>query len=387
MSEFNEMLASWRHDLHMHPETAFEEERTAAFVAQKLREFGIEDVVEHVGKTGVVATLKVGTGKKIIGLRADMDALNLPEENADLPYKSVYPGKMHGCGHDGHTVSLLGAAKLLAESRDFDGTVRFVFQPAEEPGHGAQAMIDDGFYDRFPLDEFYSLHNNPNLPFGTLNTTANGIMASEDNFKIVIKGVGGHASSPQWTNDALVVASEIILALQTIVSRNADPLHPVVVSCTEMTTNGAHNAIPGCATITGDCRAFSVADQQLIENRMRTICESICKMNGSECEFTYTHEFAPTINDAHGVDVLASAAKAVLGEENVNTAAQPACASEDFGRFLMDIPGCYGFIGSGAPDTSKYPPLHNPHFNYNDDVLEMSANIFASIIRQQMPKE
>ena len=297
MSEFNDMLTTWRHDIHMHPETCLEEVRTAAFVAQKLREFGIE-VEEHVGKTGVVGTLKVGDGKKVIGLRADMDANNINEQNDDLEYKSVNPGKMHGCGHDGHTISLLGAAKLLSERKNFSGTVRFIFQPGEEPGKGAQAMIDDGLLERFPMDEIYGLHNNPSYKKNTIRTRVGGFHASEDNFTIKIHGLGGHASAPNLLNDAFMPAAQILMGLQTIVSRNADPAQPVVLSCTELHMDGAHNAIPGNVVITGDARTFSHEMQALVEKRMREICTNLCAAYGATCEFEYTHEFAPTINNA-----------------------------------------------------------------------------------------
>ena len=315
MKDLKEQLVEWRHYLHEHPESAFEEVNTAAFVAEKLREMGIE-VETGVGKTGVVGTLKVGDGDRVIGLRADMDCICL-QEAADLPYKSQTPNRMHACGHDGHTTTLLGAAKILSESKDFSGTVRFVFQPAEEPGHGSKAMMDDGFFERFPVDEMYGLHNMPQYPAGTIAVREGGIMASEDNFTIKIKGKGGHASAPDVVKDPLVTAAEIICALQTIVARNVTPTETAIVSCTEFETDGAHNAIPSNVVIRGDTRSFTPEVSKLIEERMGTICRHICEMNGAECEFTYTHEFAPTFNWKENVQYVIKAAKAVVGEDKV----------------------------------------------------------------------
>lgn len=382
---FNSQLAEWRQELHRHPETAFEEVYTARFVAEKLKSFGLE-VHTGIGGTGVVASLKVGDGAGVIGLRADMDAICLGERGGH-DHVSLTPGKMHGCGHDGHTVTLLGAAKLLAESRDFDGTVRFIFQPAEEPGKGAQAMIDDGLFVRFPVDEIYGLHNIPSMPAGVIGTRAGGIMASEDNFAIRITGKGGHASSPHLGVDPLACACEIYLALQTIASRNASPLHPVVVSCTEFHTDGAHNAIPTHVEILGDTRSCSPEDQKLIETRMRAICEHVCAMNGASCEFTYTHEFYPVVNDEACARAALSAAAAAVGEERTDGNCEPWMASEDFAAFLREVPGAFVFLGSGRSENpSENTPLHNAEFDYNDDVLATGARFWATLVRERLCK-
>ena len=381
--ELKKQLIEWRHYLHTHPEAAFEEVNTSAFVAEKLREMGIE-VETGVGKTGVVGTLKVGDGDRVIGLRADMDCICL-QEATGLPYQSQNENRMHACGHDGHTTTLLGAAKLLSESKDFSGTVRFVFQPAEEPGHGSLAMIEDGFFERFPIDEMYGLHNWPNWPAGTFALREGGIMASEDNFTIRIKGKGGHASSPNLTKDPLVTAAEIVLALQTIVARNVTPTDTAVVSCTEFETDGAHNAIPSNVVIKGDTRSFSPEVSKLIEERMRAICEHICSMNNSECEFTYTHEFAPTVNHAENVKYAADAGRAVVGPDKVIDNCPPLMGSEDFGRFIQEVPGCFLFLGN-LRDGVEGTPLHNSHFDYNDDVLMTGAEFFAELVRQRLPK-
>lgn len=383
---FAKQLKEWRHHLHMHPESAFEEKETAKFIAAKLTEMGLE-VHKNVGGTGVVASLKVGSSEEVIGLRADMDCINL-DECGEIQHSSRNVGKMHACGHDGHVTTLLGAAQILCERKNFNGTVRFVFQPAEEPGKGARAMIDDGLFERFPMDEIYGLHNMPNLPAGNINTCVGGIMASEDNFVIQIKGKGGHASSPHMGIDPLVTASEIIIALQTIVARNINPMQSAVISCTEIHTDGAHNAIPTNVTITGDTRSFHPAVQEQIESRMRSICEGISQMNVAECTFEYTHEFAPTVNWEQCVKVAVAAGQKVVGADKVNGNCEPWMASEDFGTFLQNIPGCFIFFGSAkGENVSENIPLHNSVYDYNDDVLEAGAEFFAELISTRLPQK
>jgi len=384
-NKFVEQLKEWRHHFHMYPESAFEEEKTSNYLAEVLTNIGL-DVARNVGGTGVVATLKCGEGKEVIGLRADIDAINM-QEKGDLTYGSKHSGKMHACGHDGHMATMLGVAKLLFERKNFDGTVRFIFQPAEEPGKGSLKMIEDGLFERFPMDEIYGFHNAPFLPEGHVHTRAGGIMASEDNFVIKIKGKGSHASSPHLGVDPLVTAAQVVLGLQTISSRSANPLDPAVVSCTEFHTDGVHNAIPSNVEILGDTRSFSTEMQALIEERMRSICEGTCSMNGASCEVTYTHEFSPTINWEKSVGLVGKAAKAVVGEEKVNTNCEPWSASEDFGTFLKHIPGCLMFIGSGKNSVaSDNIPLHNSVYDYNDDILETSAEVFAELIKIRLPK-
>lgn len=381
MTALDSLMREWRHTLHMHPETAFEETNTAAFVADKLAEMGYE-VQTGVGVTGVVATLSHGSSSRVIGLRADMDAINLSEQGTPA-YRSASPGKMHGCGHDGHTATLLGAARLLAERKNFNGTVRLVFQPAEEPGRGAQTMLEDGLLERFPMDEIYGLHNMPSLPAGTIHTRSGGIMGSEDNFTITIHGKGGHASSPHLGTDPLVIAAQVILALQTIISRNASPLHPLVISCTELHTDGGHNAIPSNVTITGDTRSTSPEDQALIEDRMRAVCQGLCAAGGATCDFLYTHEFRPTVNWKECAQAAVQAAAAVVGPEKVNGDCEPWMASEDFGAFLAKIPGCFVFLGSGTAAGGS-TPLHNACYDYNDDILMTGAEFFAELVHQRL---
>lgn len=383
--ELLNQLVEWRHYLHENPETAFEEVNTAKFVSEKLIEMGYE-VETGIGKTGVVATLKVGDGTEVIGLRADMDAIKMPEKG-DVSYASKIDGKMHACGHDGHTATLLGAAKLIAERKNFNGTVRLIFQPAEEPGEGAQAMIDDGLFTRFPVDEIYGLHNTPFLPEGTIQTRVGGIMGSEDNFVIKIKGKGSHASSPHMGIDPLVTAAQVILGFQTIVSRNVSPLKQAVISCTELHTDGVHNAIPSNVEILGDTRSFATDVQVQLESRMRSVVEGICQANGADYEFEYTHEFAPTVNHKKCVDFVKQAAINVVREDKVDADCEQWTASEDFGTFLQHVPGCFLFLGSGkSAVASENIMLHNSTFDYNDEVLLTGAELFAELIKIRLPQ-
>ena len=383
--DFEKQLIEWRHYFHMHPESAFEERNTTEYIAKVLTDMGLE-VHRNIGGTGIVASLTVGDGKDIIGIRTDIDAINLTEEGKH-PYTSQNQGKMHGCGHDGHMATVLGAAKLLTERKNFNGTVRFIFQPAEEPGKGASAMMQDGLFERFPMDEIYGMHNMPGMPAGSISTRVGGIMGSEDNFVIRIKGQGSHASSPHMGKDPIVIASEIVLALQTVVSRNINPNLPAVISCTEFITDGIHNAIPTNVVIKGDTRSYTPEVQKLLEERMQIISEGICKINGAECQFEYTHEFAPTVNSAKCIDIAVKAARNVVGENNVDGNCGQWMASEDFGAFLQKIPGCLVFIGNGDDsDGVGNVPLHNSCYDFNDNILKIGAEYFAELIKVRLPK-
>ncbi|MGH8779492.1 M20 aminoacylase family protein [Paraburkholderia sp.] len=382
---FERQLTQWRHQLHRHPETGFEEAHTSDFVAQVLADLGM-DVQRGIGGTGLVASLTVGHGRGVIGLRAEMDALNIAEDAADRPYVSQIAGKSHACGHDGHMTMILGAAQLLCERRDFDGTVRIVFQPAEEHGRGAKAMIDDGLFGRFPVDEIYGAHNMPGMPAGHIATRVGGIMASEDNFTIHVKGRGTHAARPHMGVDPIVIAAQIVLALQTVVSRTLDPSVPAVISCTELFTDGIRNAIPSNVIIKGDTRSYTPDVQALLERRMREIAEGLCALHGAQCEFTYTHEFAPTVNWESCVPTAIEAATRVVGAQNVDANVQPMMISEDFGAFLRVVPGAFVFIGNGDGDGRGSTPLHNAHYDFNDDVLVTGARYFAEIVRLRLPR-
>ncbi len=372
-------MITWRRDLHAHPEFGFEEKRTSAFVASKLREFGLDEVIERVGGTGVVGTLKRGSGNRAIALRADMDALRITEQGTHS-YRSQNPGTMHACGHDGHTVMLLGAAKLLAKEGGFDGTVRFVFQPAEEWGKGALAMLSDGLMDRFPFDEIYGLHNMPGLPVGRFQTRAGPIMSAEDNFEIVLKGIGGHAARPHWGNEVLVAACATVMNLQTIVSRRLSPTDIGVVSVTELITDGTRNALPGLARILGDARSFRPEVSAEIEKQMRIIADGSAVTYNVTAEVTYTREFVPLVNDATLVDEAFAAARTVFTPDHVATASEPMTGSEDFARFLEHVPGCFAFVGNGKGSA----PLHNPAYDFNDDGLLYGSRFHVAIVRQRL---
>lgn len=381
---FEQRLKDWRHAFHRHPETGFEEVDTSARVAGILEGLGLE-VHRGIGGTGLVASLKVGEGAGVIGLRADMDALNITEQVPEREHASRIDGKMHACGHDGHMAMILGAAQLLCERRDFNGTVRFIFQPAEEHGCGAKAMMADGLFQRFPVDAIYGAHNMPGMPAGHIATRAGGIMASEDNFVIRIQGRGTHAARPHMGVDPLVTGAQIVVALQTVVARNVDPGLSAVVSCTEFLTDGIRNAIPTHVTIKGDTRSYSPEVQKLLETRMREICMGICAANGASCEFEYSHEFAPTVNWAENTALAVEAARAVVGEAAVDGEVMPMMISEDFGAFLQQVPGNFVFIGNGASGETGGTPLHNACYDFNDGILKTGAEYFAEVVRRSLP--
>jgi amidohydrolase len=373
-------MTAWRRDLHAHPEFGFEVKRTCAFVAAKLREFGFDEVAEGIGGTGVVGTLKRGNGNRAIALRADMDALRITEEG-ERSYRSQTPGTMHACGHDGHTAMLLGAAKLLAEEGAFDGTVRFIFQPAEEWGKGALAMLADGLIERFPFEEIYGVHNMPGLPVGHFETRVGPMMSAEDNFEILLKGVGGHAARPHWGNEVLVAACATVMNLQTIVSRRLSPTDIGVVSVTELITDGTRNALPGLARILGDARSFRPEISAEIEKQMRVIAEGTARTYNVAAEVNYTREFVPLLNDSSLVDEAFAAARTVFDQAHIAIAREPMTGSEDFARFLEHIPGCFVFLGNGEHSA----PLHNPSYDFNDEGLLHGARLHAAIVRQRLP--
>jgi len=372
-------MCAWRHHLHAHPEFGFETEGTAAFVAGKLRDFGLDEVVEGVGG-GVVGTLRRGTSNQAIALRADMDALRI-EEKGPCAHRSTAHGLMHACGHDGHTAMLLGAAQVLAVEGGFDGAVRFIFQPAEEWGRGALAMIEDGLLERFPFREIYGIHNLPGLEAGRIATRVGPLMAAEDNFEIIVTGRGGHAARPHQAKDALLCACAIVTALQTIVSRTLDPSETTVVSATELIADGTRNVLAGSARILGDCRSFTPQVSRQIEERMRAIAAGVAAAHGCEAEVGYTREFVPLLNEPEATAAAVAAARAVCGEAGVDPDCAPIAASEDFARFLEHMPGCFVFLGNGADSA----PLHSPVYDFNDTALEHGARFHVEIARQRLP--
>jgi len=381
VQELADEMVIWRHDFHRHPELGFEEHRTAGIVADHLRSFGL-DVHEGIGGTGVIGVLKSGDGSKAIGLRADMDALAVNEENT-FDHRSTHDGLMHACGHDGHTTMLLGAAKSLAREPRFNGTVVFIFQPAEEHGRGALSMIEDGLFDRFPVDAVYGIHNMPSLPTGHFAIRPGAIMACEDNFEITIHGQGSHAALPHMGIDPILIGSEIVQALQSIVSRTIDPIENCVLSVTDFAVDATRNVIPETVTLRGDVRAFSPEVQDQIESSINLIVSGICQAHSADYEFTYSREFAATINTAEHAAVAADIARKVVGSDNVDDACRPIMASEDFGFMLHHKPGCYLFIGNGG-DGPGGCGLHSPHYDFNDEILSTGANFWVHLVRSQL---
>ncbi|HJR39185.1 MAG TPA: amidohydrolase [Nocardioidaceae bacterium] len=375
----------WRHDLHRIPETAFSEHETSAYVARVLRELGY-DVTVGIGGTGLVASLTRGTSGRTVGLRSEIDALPITE-GSGVDYASRNPGAMHACGHDGHMAMLLGAAALLAEEDGFDGTVRAILQPAEEPGRGAQAMVDDGLFERFPVDRLFGIHNIPGTPAGHLRTRPGPVMASEDNFTIHVSGRGGHASAPHLVIDPLVIGAEIVLALQHIVARSVDPVRTAVLSCTDLRTDGARNAIPTNVTITGDTRSFDTEVQELLERRIREVSHGVAAAHGATVEVTYTHEFATTVNDAGCVHIAGRAADRALGEDRVDTASEPIMASEDFGVLARYVPACLAFLGNGTEPGAGGVPLHSHDYVFNDETLAAGIAYYHEVVTESLAED
>jgi len=367
---------AWRRDIHKHPELGFGEVRTAGAIAALLDEFGIETHT-GVGETGVVGVLRRGSSKRSIGLRADIDALPIEEANT-FEHRSVNTAQFHGCGHDGHTAMLLAAAERLSATDTIDGNVHFIFQPNEENGLGALAMMQDGLFDRFHMDAVYGMHNMPGIPAGAFAVRKGPMMTFEDNFVITIHGLGGHASMPNQTRDPVIVAAEIINALQTIVARSLDPMASGVVSVTEIHTDGARNVIPSTVTIKGDTRGLSGETQSLIESRMRDIAVNIGKAHGVDVELEYSHEFIVLNNTEDETDLAVQAAIDTVGVENVTPDCEPAACSEDFAQMLKEKPGCYVLIGNGT-EGHNGRPLHNPGYDFNDEVLGTGATYWIRL--------
>jgi hippurate hydrolase len=374
-------MTAWRHDFHRHPELGFEEQRTSARVAELLSEWGIETHT-GIGGTGVVGVLRRGEGPRCIGLRADMDALAIAERNS-FAHASVHEGTMHACGHDGHTAMLLGAARHLAGEGDFDGTVVFIFQPAEEHGKGARAMLDDGLFERFDVRDVYAMHNYPTLPAGHFVAKTGPVMASEDNFEIVIEGRGHHAAMPHAGVDPIVIASQVVLALQTIVSRSANPVDDAVISVTEFVSDGTVNVVPDSVTLRGDTRSFTPEVQAMIERRMREVAEGICAAHGAACRFSYVKVFEPTINTPAETAIAARVARAVVGDDRVDTEAPPIMGSEDFAFMLQARPGCYLLLGNGGEGPHACS-VHNASYDFNDAILGIGADFWVRLVESEL---
>jgi amidohydrolase len=374
-------LQTWRQDFHAHPELGFEEQRTSDRVAELLESFGIT-VHRGIGKTGLVGVLKKGTGSRTVGLRADMDALPISEKN-EFEYKSCNHGVMHACGHDGHTTMLLGAAKHLAEKGDFDGTVVFIFQPAEEHGHGSAAMISDGLFEKFAPQDVYGIHNIPGMELGSFATCAGPITASEALFEIDVTAKGGHAALPHTGVDAIMVGSQIVNALQTIVSRKLDPSLNGVVSVTEFIADGGRNVLPGNVLLKGDCRALRPAINATIEASMREIVQGVCMAHGVTATVSYETIFPATINSLEPALAAAQAARTVVGSENVDGDCQPKSFSEDFAHMAAVKPGCFILMGNGT-EGAHAMPLHSTEYDFNNAALTIGSSFWVELVEQEL---
>ena len=376
-------LTEWRHDLHMSPQISFEEEYASNKVANLMKEFGIE-VHQGIAKTGVVGVLKKGNSNKSIGIRADMDALPINEIN-NFSYKSKIENRMHACGHDGHTTMLLGAAKYLAEHGNFDGTVYFIFQPDEENCFGAKTMIEEGLYTKFSIDEVYGMHNIPGMEIGTFGTRKGGITTSENLFEISINGKGGHAALPHMTKDTITIGSQIIVALQTIVSRKLNPVEAGVVSVTEFITDGKKNVLPGNGLIKGDARAFSQNTNTMIEQNMRQLVKGICESYGISYEVKYETTCPMTFNQPKQADAATKAAITLLGADKCDGDIDPRPFSEDFSIMSENTPGCFVLMGNGVTG-SHGRPLHSADYDFNDELLVQGSSYWVELAEQQLQK-
>jgi hippurate hydrolase len=375
-------MTRWRRDIHAHPELGFEERRTSDLVAAKLAEFGIE-VTRDIGKTGLVGRLRVGNSPRAIGLRADMDCLPIVEANS-FDHRSTQPGKMHACGHDGHTTMLLGAAKHLAQTRNFDGTVHFIFQPAEEGLGGASAMIADGLFERFPCDVIFGMHNRPGLAVGKFQIKHGPMMAGGAYFDITVTGVGAHGARPEAGIDPVIVGAQIASALQTIVSRNIRPTDTAVVSTTKFHAGDAYNVIPEKAVLGGTVRCFTDATMKLIETNMRRVTESVAAGFGATAELNFRVLFPPLVNHADETQFIAECAAELVGEANVNRNGPVTMASEDYAYMLRAVPGAYIQIGNG--DGEGACEVHNPSYDFNDGALPFGASLFVRLVERRLDR-
>lgn len=375
-------LKAIRQDIHAHPELAFAEHRTADIVARHLEEAGIE-VHRGLGETGVVGVIRSGRGLRAIGLRADMDALPITERNT-FAHRSVHEGCMHACGHDGHTTMLLGAAQLLAERKGFDGIVYVIFQPAEEGDGGGRVMIEDGLFERFPMESVYGMHNWPGMPAGHFAVHDGPVMASADRFDIRILGVGAHAAMPHLGVDPIAAGAALVQSIQTVVSRTLDPNDAAVVSVTQFHAGEAYNVIPDRAELSGTVRAFSEAVQDRIEARLRELCNGVAAAYGLNIEFTYRRGYPPTINSSAEAAFCAETARTLVGADRVVTNARPSMGAEDFAYFLQRKPGAYVWIGNGPGEGGC--TLHNPNYDFNDEIIPVGVAYWVELARRLLPE-
>ncbi|HSE49650.1 MAG TPA: M20 aminoacylase family protein [Terriglobales bacterium] len=382
--QYHRELTAIRRDLHAHPELSFTEQRTAGVVADYLKKLGVET---HTGlaKTGVVGVIhgKKKNGKAV-ALRADMDCLPMHELNA-FPHRSKHEGRMHACGHDGHTTMLLGAARYLSETRNFEGTAYLVFQPAEEGGGGGQVMVNEGLFDKFPAHEIYAVHNWPGLPAGQMAVRAGPVMAATDEVQITVRGRGGHGAMPHLVVDPVVACAQIISALQTIASRNVEPVDAVVVSICSMQTSqvGAFNVVPDAVKLVGTVRSFRPATRDLAERRLKEIVTKVAEAFGCSSEIQYTRGYPATVNSAREAQFAARVGERVFGKGNVITEHEPTMGGEDFSYMLQARPGAYVFLGQGGPQGGCF--LHNPNYDFNDEVIPLGAGYLAALVEEALP--
>jgi hippurate hydrolase len=383
IADLHAEIAAWRHDFHAHPELQYDVHRTAASVAEKLKAFGCDEVVPGIGRTGVVGVIhgrKPGSGERnVIGLRADMDALPVSEVN-DLPYKSTIAGKMHACGHDGHTAMLLGAAKYLAETRNFAGTAVVIFQPAEEGGAGGKAMLKDGLMERFGVQEVYGMHNYPGLPVGQFAIRSGPIMAAADHVSIDIEGVGGHAARPHLTVDTILVGAQIVSQIQSIVARNVDPLHSAVISICMFNAGQTDNVIPQTATLRGTARSLAPAVQDLLEKRLREVVEGCARLYGAKAKVTYRRGYPVLSNHERETGFAAAVAAQIAGKDKVDTDIAPVMGAEDFAFMLQARPGAFIFVGNG--DSAG---LHHPAYNFDDEAIPVGTSYWVRLVETALP--
>ncbi len=380
-ADLQDEITEWRRDIHANPELLFDVHRTAGLVEEKLRDFGVDEVVTGIGRTGVVGVIRGkenGSGK-VIGLRADMDALPI-QEIRDLPHKSTVEGKMHACGHDGHTAMLLGAAKYLAETRNFDGTAIVIFQPAEEGGGGGREMVEDGMMDKFGVEQVYGMHNMPGLPVGRFAIRPGALMASADFFSVHIEGLGGHAARPHGCNDPAIIVSQIVQSFQSIVSRNADPIESLVISVTQIHMGDTNNVIPQTAFMDGTVRALKPEVRELAEKRMTAICQHIGLANDARVEIDYKRFYPVTENHPQETTFAAGVARQIVGDGNVDDNAPPVMGGEDFSYMLNARPGAFMFVGQG--DTAG---LHHPEYDFNDEIIPIGCSYWVKLVETAMP--
>jgi hippurate hydrolase len=381
VASMHDEITQWRRDLHAHPELLFDVHRTAGVVAEKLKAFGCDEVVPGIGKTGVVGVIhgRKSGSNKVIGLRADMDALPI-EEQTNVAYRSKTPGVMHACGHDGHTAMLLGAAKYLAETRNFDGTAVVIFQPAEEGGGGGREMVKDGMMERFGINEVYGMHNSPDLPIGEFALRRGPLMAAADKLRIDIEGKGTHAAKPHLGIDTILVGSQIVNQLQSIVSRNLDPLQAGVVSICTFKSGDTDNVVPQTAMMLGTVRTLLPEVQDMIEKRVSEIVEGVAKLHGATAKVTYVRNYPITINHDKQTDFAASIAAQISGANKVDTDLTPVMGAEDFSFMLNERPGAFIFVGNG-----ESAGLHHPAYNFNDDAIPVGTSYWVRLVETAMP--